>query len=527
MPGGETARILLLHREAVDVAADITVVGLGPGPWDLMSVRAAGCLEQAGSAQLVLRTGRHPVAQELERRGIEFITLDDHYERYPTFDEVYSAMARTLVEMARKGPVVYGVPGHPLVGEASVRHLLALSRSEAVQVEVVVSPGSVEAIWADLGVDPLEAGAAVVDAHELSRWARRPEELAPAGGRAWERSRGYLVLQLDSQLVAQEVKAVLSAVFGDGHRVALVHAAAGPGRVRWLPLFELDRSGPFDHLTSLYVPPAPPASAGEWVEVLVRLMAALRGPQGCPWDRQQTRETLRRYLIEEAYETVAAIERGDPAALRDELGDLLLQVVFQSQVGFEQGEFSLAEVAQTLRDKLVRRHPHVFGELRVKDAAEALRNWEAIKQRERNQPQGDGGEATRSSLMDGVATNLPALALAEAVQRRAAQVGFEWREISGAGKKAVEEARELREAWIRQDPQDTHREMGDLLFALVNVSRYMRVDPELALRDAVRRFAARFRRMEELAQRQGLKLEELSLEAQDELWKVAKQELQA
>ena len=527
MPAGVAARMLLLRLEAVDVAAEITVVGLGPGPWDLMSVRAAGCLEQAGRARLVLRTGRHPVAQELERRGLAFVTLDDHYERYPTFDEVYLAMARTLVGMARQGPVVYGVPGHPLVGEASVRHLLALSRSEAVQVEVVVSPGSAEAIWADLGVDPLEAGAAVVDAHELSRWARRPEELAPAAGRAWERSRGYLVLQLDSQLVAQEVKAVLSAVFGDEHRVALVQAAGGPGRVRWLRLFELDRAGPFDHLTSLYVPPAPPASAGEWVEVLVRVMAALRGPEGCPWDRQQTRETLRRYLIEEAYETVAAIERSDPSALREELGDLLLQVVFQSQLGFEQGEFGLAEVAQTLRDKLVRRHPHVFGEMRVKDAAEVLRNWEAIKQQERSQAQGQGAEPAPGSWMDGVTFDLPALALAEAVQRRAARVGFEWREISGAGKKAVEEAQELREAWIRQDKENLHREMGDLLFALVNVCRYMRVDPELALRDAVRRFMARFRRMEELARSQGLKLEELSLEAQDELWRVAKQQLQA
>jgi len=545
----------------------ITVVGLGPGAWDLMSVRAQRCLEQAAQRghRLVLRTRHHPVADELARRGWAFTTLDDHYERYATFDEVYAAMARTLLALAREGPVVYGVPGHPLVGERSVVELLEQAArvgelagdggpgrrvgAGPVEVQVVPSPGGAGAAWAALGIDPLQVGAALVDAHELARWAGRPEELAPAAGRAWERTRAYLVLQLDSQLVAQEVKAVLGGVFGDAHRVALVRAAGTEGgSVRWMELHELDRAGPFDPMTALYVPPGEAAASGEWVEVLVRIMAALRGPQGCPWDRQQTALSLRRYLIEEAYEAVAAIERGDTAALRDELGDVLLQVVFQAQLGFEEGQFDLAGVARGLQEKLVRRHPHVFGETRVRDAAEVLQRWEDIKERERAaqqqaaqelaaqgrgaQPDGTadasppGGEHPRRSLMDGLTLQLPSLALAEAVQRRAARVGFEWPEISGAGKKAVEEARELREAWFRRDAAAVHREMGDLLFALVNVARYMHVDPELALRDATLRFVERFRRMEAMARAKGVSLQELSLAEQDELWEQAKQALQ-
>ncbi|HEY8486618.1 MAG TPA: nucleoside triphosphate pyrophosphohydrolase [Limnochordales bacterium] len=565
----------------------ITVVGLGPGTWDLMSVRAQRCLEQAAQRghRLVLRTRHHPVADELARRGWAFTTLDDHYERYATFDEVYAAMARTLLALAREGPVVYGVPGHPLVGERSVVELLEQAARAGkpagdgdpgrrvgagpVQVQVVPSPGGAGAAWAALGIDPLQVGAALVDAHELARWAGRPEKLAPACGRAWERTRAYLVLQLDSQLVAQEVKAVLGGVFGDAHRVALVRAAgAEGGSVRWMELHELDRAGPFDPMTALYVPPGEAAGGGEWVEVLVRIMAALRGPQGCPWDRQQTALSLRRYLIEESYEAVAAIERGDTAALRDELGDVLLQVVFQAQLGFEEGQFDLAGVARGLQEKLVRRHPHVFGETRVRDAAEVLQRWEDIKERERAereraaqqqaaqqqtaqqqaaqeragqepaaqgrgaQPDGTadasppGEGQPRRSLMDGLTMQLPSLALAEAVQRRAARVGFEWPEISGAGTKAVEEARELREAWFRRDAAAVHREMGDLLFALVNVARYMHVDPELALRDATLRFVERFRRMEAMAAAKGVSLQELSLAEQDELWEQAKQALQ-
>ena len=500
----------------------IVVVGLGPGPADLLSVRAERVLRQA--RRLFLRTERHPMAAVLREWGVPFATFDEYYEAYPTFEEVYRAMARRLLEEAAAGgggDVVYGVPGHPTVGERSVACLLEMAREQAgaVQVELVPGLSSAEAVWAALQVDPLSVGAACLDAHALAAAAAADAELPPPSGAAWERRRGYLILQLDSRLVASQVKAVLGRSRGDAQPVAVVRAAGTErARLEWIPLHELDRGREFDHETSLYVPPAPDeaAGAGEGMEALTRVMARLRAPDGCPWDRRQTPESLRRYILDEAYEVCEAVERGDPAALREELGDLLLQVLFQAQIADEEGLFDMAAVEQALHGKLVRRHPHVFGDVRVRDAAEVLERWEAMKQREREQ----GG----GSLMDGVETSLPALALAEKVQRRAATVGFEWPDIAGAGRKAVEEAQELRRAWSEQDPEGTHRELGDLLFAIVNVARYMRVDPELALRDAVRRFMARFRRVEALAREQGRTLDQMTLEEMDALWERAKAE---
>ncbi|MBE3599531.1 MAG: nucleoside triphosphate pyrophosphohydrolase [Limnochordaceae bacterium] len=252
-------------------------------------------------------------------------------------------------------------------------------------------------------------------------------------------------------------------------------------------------------------------------------MARLRAPDGCPWDRRQSPMSLRKYVIEEAYEVCDAIERDDMAGLEEELGDLLLQVLFQAQIADEQGLFDLAGVIERLRAKLVRRHPHVFGDATARTAAEVLQRWEAIKREERQEK---GEPAAPSSRMDDVARALPALAYADAIQRKAAEVGFEWPDVSGAGRKAVEEALELRRAWADQDPDATHRELGDLLFAIVNVARYMHVDAELALRDAVHRFARRFRMVEEKAKEQGRILDEMSLEEMDALWDEAKRELQ-
>lgn len=507
----------------------IIAVGLGPGPADLLSVRAERILKEA--RRLFLRTRSHPMADTLQAWGVTFSTFDSYYEEKPTFEEVYQTIARRLVQEARQAgeePVVYAVPGHPLVAERSVACLLETAPAHGVRVEVVPGLSSAEAIWAELKVDPMAVGAACVDAHELARAAASAETLPPPSGTAWERRRGYLILQVDSALVASEVKAALGRVRSDTQPVALVRHAGSEGAcLEWIPLYELDRGRVFDHETSLYVPPVQDEEAagpGEGMEVLTRIMARLRAPDGCPWDRRQTPESLRRYIIDEAYEVCEAIERGDPKALQEELGDLLLQVLFQAQIADEQGLFDMAGVEQTLRAKLVRRHPHVFGETRVKDAAEVLQRWEAIKQQEKQQEQGGADSRGAASLMDGVTASLPSLSFAEAVQRRAATVGFEWPDIAGAGRKAVEEAQELRRAWADQDREAAYRELGDLLFAIVNVARYMRVDPELALRDATRRFIARFRRVEELAREQGRELAEMSLEEMDALWERAKEE---
>lgn len=253
------------------------------------------------------------------------------------------------------------------------------------------------------------------------------------------------------------------------------------------------------------------------MEELVRVMEQLRGPNGCPWDREQTHQTLARYLIEEAFEAADALERGDVRASVEELGDVLLQVVFHAQIGREEGAYDLETIARLLTEKLIRRHPHVFGDVTVSGSSEVVANWEAIKEGERRA----AGEGT-PSLMDGLPANLPALARAEGIQRRAARVGFDWEDASGPRAKVDEELQELDQALARGDQEAAARELGDLLFAVVNLARKRGIDAEGALRGTVRRFENRFRRMEALARARGLSLEAMELADMDRLWEEVK-----
>jgi len=268
-------------------------------------------------------------------------------------------------------------------------------------------------------------------------------------------------------------------------------------------------------------------TAGEWFEKLAAVQARLRAPDGCPWDREQTHTTLRTYLIEEAYEVLEALESGDDAKFAEEMGDLLLQIVFHSQIAKEEGRFSVSDVIREVHDKMVRRHPHVFGEKRAKDAAEVLKNWEQIKKEERaagGKKNGGGSkqEGKTDSLLDGVSRALPAALEGFQLTRRAARIGFDWENVEGVFDKMSEEAGELRQALIAKDGKRTEEEMGDLLFAAVNLARYLHVDPEIALKKANAKFSMRFRQMEELAAKIGKALADVSREQMEEFWESAK-----
>src|SRR3984893_5395645 len=271
-----------------------------------------------------------------------------------------------------------------------------------------------------------------------------------------------------------------------------------------------------------------PADVGEWFEKLVAVQARLRAPKGCPWDREQTHETLRTYLIEEAYEVLDAMKSGDDAKFANEMGDLLLQVVFHSQIATEEGRFTVADVIREVHEKMVRRHPHVFGEKRAKDAAEVLRNWEQIKAQERQgaqKPQENGaakaGEKAKS-LLDGVPPGLPATMEGLQLTRKASRAGFDWDDVEGVFEKLREESAELRHAAERKDAGRVEEEMGDLLFAAVNLARFLQVDPEIALKNANAKFARRFREMERLSAGKGQSFAEVSRAEKEKLWEVAK-----
>ncbi len=254
-------------------------------------------------------------------------------------------------------------------------------------------------------------------------------------------------------------------------------------------------------------------------QTLVNIVARLRAPDGCPWDREQTHQSLTPFLIEETYEAVEQIDANSMPGLREELGDILLQVMLHSEIASEEGAFSVADVIEGLVNKLIRRHPHVFGDAEARTAEEVAARWEVLKSEER---QG-------ASLMEGVPANLPALTYAQRAQGRAANVGFDWPSVDGALEKVMEEASELAEAHEEAGPEGTDEsraatewEFGDLLFSLVNLARWMDIDAETALRHANRRFVSRFRAMEDTARDRGEEFSALSLEQMDALWEEAK-----
>ncbi len=272
---------------------------------------------------------------------------------------------------------------------------------------------------------------------------------------------------------------------------------------------------------------APRLSAGEWFEKLAAVQARLRAPDGCPWDREQTHASLRTYLIEEAYEVLEALESGDDAKFAEEMGDLLLQIVFHSQIAKEEGRFTVSDVIREVHDKMIRRHPHVFGEKRAKDAAEVLKNWEQIKKEERvaagkNNTDGSKEEGKGASLLDGVSRALPAALEGFQLTRRAARIGFDWDSVEGVFDKMNEEAGELRQALNAKDARRSEEEMGDLLFASVNLARFLHIDPEIALKKANAKFSMRFRQMEELASKTGKALAEAPREQMEKFWESAK-----
>jgi tetrapyrrole methylase family protein / MazG family protein len=291
--------------------------------------------------------------------------------------------------------------------------------------------------------------------------------------------------------------------------------------------------------------PAPRApSAGPAFAKLVAVMARLRAPGGCPWDREQTHSTLRTYLIEEAYEVLDALDSTDDVKFAEELGDLLLQVLFHAQIASEEGRFAINDVIREIYEKMIRRHPHVFGEKRAKDAAEVLRNWEIIKQEERRNKKtagaatwgskgagfdlasssGSSSDAdTPVSVLDGVPRTLPALLEGLQLTRKAARIGFDWHNVDGIFEKLTEEAIELRHALDKKEsPSRIESEVGDILFVAVNLARFLNIDPEIAMKKASSKFSRRFHEMERLARQQGTTLVEIPRPQMESFWEQSK-----
>lgn len=503
----------------------ITIVGLGPGAVGHLSLETMSIMQ--GCEQVILRTAVHPTVAELAKQGVKYTSCDDLYEAGASFEEVYQNVVTRVLTAAHKGDVVYAVPGSPLVAEKTVVLLREQAKAQNLELAIKPSMSFLDLAYVALGIDPI-AGLRIIDAQDFGA-------IADAG------QYPLMITQVYSQLVASDLKIALMENLPDEYELYFLrNMGLEDEECRPVKLFELDRQPKIDHLTSVYIPPmgedenmpcgimafgedeeeeavenmVDTASFDDVdIQPLVDVMRTLREPGGCPWDREQTHASIRSNMIEEVYEYLEAVDAEDTEGMREELGDILMQIVFHARMAEEAGRFDLQDVIDEVVDKLIRRHPHVFGETKVTGSDEVLVNWEAIKKTEKTE---------RKHVLDGVTQGLPALLRAYKLQSKAAKVGFDWPDVKGVWDKVQEELVELQEALASGDRAAAENELGDVLFALVNYARHQKIEPEVALNGTNNRFAKRFAHVESCVEASGKAWQDFSLDELDQFWDEAK-----
>lgn len=481
------------------VTPHIVVVGLGPGDPQLITTETLS--EIARIPHRYIRTAQHPSASLVLDALGGASTFDHHYDNAASFDEVYDLIVADLVQgAAQHGEVLYAVPGSPLVLERTVQ--LLRTRTD-ITLRICSAVSFLDEAWRALAIDPVEQHVQLIDGHQF---------VTAAAGKHGP----FLIAHVHANWVLSNVKLSIDDAQDDASVVLLHHLGLPDEKIIETTWSNIDKVIEADHLTCMYVPHLS-TSVGEELVRFHELARTLR--EQCPWDKEQTHHSLVRYLIEETYETVDAISAlriDDPTsddAFIEELGDLLYQIEFHAAIAEQEGRFTMGDVARTVHDKLVSRHPHVFGDVVVSSVGEVLTNWEDIKSAEKPE---------RVGIFDGVVEGSPALLFAVKVQERAARVGLDWADALGALNKVVEEADEIRQAVAQSDPEATMAEVGDLFFALVNVARHLDIDPESALRGAIHKFRSRVLGVQELSKQRGLEMTTLPLDTLDELWESVK-----
>jgi len=486
----------------------IIVAGIGSGGEDHITLGVWRRLQE--TPRRYVRTASHPAVRKLTEHGLAFESFDHFYEQSDSFPDVYERIADELIRLAQADgqPILYAVPGHPMVAERTVRLLSERCGGAGIRLEIVGGESFLDQAFIRLGFDPIE-GFQLLDAADVKPSLLRPELHT-------------VIAQMYDKFTASDVKLSLMERYPDDHPVTVGHALGVPGeeRIETVPLHDLDRLEEYGNLTLVWLPKSgDPMLRNRSFDRLHEIVAILRSPEGCPWDREQTHRSIRKNFIEETYEAIEAIDNDDPVGMQEEFGDVLLQVMLHSQMEAENGTFDVYDVIQSLNEKLLFRHPHVFGETGAANAQEALASWERMKAEERRRK----GLSERSSVLDGIPRDLPALMKAYALQKKAAKVGFDWAEIGPALDKVGEELRELREAVAAgKDKEEQALELGDLLFATVNVARFIGADPEEALARTNAKFSRRFAYIEEQLKKSGKTFGETNLEEMDRWWEEAK-----
>lgn len=479
----------------------IKIVGLGPGAKEALTIGTLEALKS--SSKIYLRTEKHPTVEYLKDNNIKFETYDYMYDKADSFDEVYKAIAEDLIKKQIEFKnIVYAVPGHPLVAEKSVSILLKLCEQKSIESELMTAVSFIDALMESLKIDPIE-GIKILDAFDIKN-------------QILDKRVGTIITQVYDKYIGSEVKLSLMEYYNDDTEIYFVRAAGVKGMesIRKIPLYELDRQEDIDYLTSIYIPKKEDIT-GDFNDLL-DIMDKLRSEDGCPWDREQTHESLKRYLIEESYEVLESIDEKDDDKLTEELGDVLLQVVFHAQIGKEEGFFNINDVIKSICNKMINRHPHVFGEVDVNTSEEVLVSWDNIKKKEQ-------GLNSYTDELRHVAKSLPGLMRAEKVQKKAAKVGFDWDRVECALEKVLEEYYEVKDVYKEKDRAKILEEIGDLIFASVNVARFLDIDPEFALNYTIEKFINRFAYIEEIAKSKGVDMANMTLKEMDKLWEEAKE----
>jgi len=477
----------------------IKIMGLGPGAKDALTIGALEVLKSA--SRIYIRTEKHPTVDYIRTLGIDFVTFDDKYEAGTSFDEVYDLIAQNLLsEQAKYGDIVYAVPGHPLVAERTVTILIKLCDEQNIEYEILPAVSFIDAMMESLKIDPV-SGLRIIDSFDLKN-------------QIGDRRSGVIITQVYNKLIASEVKLWLSQYYEDDSEIYFVRAAGVKGIevIRKIPIYEIDRQTDIDYLTSLYIPKN---TKSKDFNDLLEIMDILRGAEGCPWDKEQSHESLKKYLVEECYEVLEAIDEKNDDMLIEELGDVLLQVVFHAKIGKEQGYFNINDVIAGICNKMIHRHPHVFGTETINTSEEVLTTWDKIKRDEK-------GFETYTEELKHVGKNLPSLMRAEKVQKKASKIGFDFDKVESAMDKVIEELKEVKDVYKSNNKAKILEEIGDLFFSVVNVARFLDIEPESALHCTIEKFIKRFDYMEKVSLERGMKLEEMSLNGMDSLWNEAK-----
>ncbi len=474
----------------------LTVIGLGPGDMSYLTMQA---LETLQAADVVyLRTARHPIVEALATKGVNFESYDAFYDSADSFEAVYQAIADDIVAKLKTKPVFYAVPGNPFVAEKTVE----LLKAQCTNVSYIHGASFIDAVITALGIDPVD-GLRIVNALELDPFLQLSDD-------------ALVCIQCYNVVVAGQLKIWLNNIFDDEHPILVVQSAgiAEQQKVIEMPLYELDRYQAFDHLTSVVVLPQRQQMRHQLAE-LMDIVKMLRSENGCPWDREQDHQSLKPSVLEEAYEVAEALEKDDIFGLEEELGDLLLQVVFHAQIALENGDFNMVDVADGISQKLIRRHPHVFGDISAETAEQVRVNWEAIKRQENK-------HQTVADVMQKYSKGLPALFRSQKVIGKAIKAGFDWENDEQAIAKVEEEIAELRAGLAAADSANIEEELGDILFASCVVATKLGIEPEHALHKSIDKFIGRYSNMEKALEARGLAIKQLDLSALVDIWRESK-----